>query len=37
MGRIGVFICWCGENIARAFDMDELTEAVAEIPAFGVR
>jgi len=35
MGRIGVFICWCGENIARAFDMDELTEAVAEIP--GVR
>lgn len=35
MARIGVFICWCGENIARAFDIDELTEMAAAIP--GVR
>ncbi len=32
MARIGVFLCWCGENIAHAFDMDELTEQVAAFP-----
>ena len=35
MARIGVFICWCGENIARTVDVDKATQAVAEFP--GVR
>jgi len=35
MARIGVFICWCGENIARTVDVDEVTRQIAEIP--GVR
>jgi heterodisulfide reductase subunit A2 len=32
MSRIGVFICWCGENIARTVDVAKVTEACAEIP-----
>jgi heterodisulfide reductase subunit A2 len=35
MSRIGVFICWCGENIARTVDVAQVTEACREIP--GVR
>ena len=35
MARIGVFICWCGENIARTVDVDRVTQAAAEMP--GVR
>ncbi len=35
MARIGVFICWCGENIARTVDVEKATQAIAEIP--GVR
>ena len=35
MARIGVFICWCGENIARTVDMERATAAAARIP--GVR
>ena len=35
MARIGVFVCWCGENIARTVDVDEVARRVAEIP--GVR
>lgn len=35
MARIGVFVCWCGENIARTVDVDKVTEAVAQFP--GVR
>ncbi len=35
MARIGVFICWCGENIARTVDVERATQEVAEIP--GVR
>jgi len=35
MSRIGVFTCWCGENIARTVDVDEVTKQVAELP--GVR
>ena len=35
MSRIGVFICWCGENISRTVDVDEVTRQVAEFP--GVR
>ena len=35
MARIGVFICWCGENIARTVDVQRATREMAEIP--GVR
>jgi len=32
MARIGVFICWCGENIARNVDVEQAAAAVAELP-----
>jgi heterodisulfide reductase subunit A2 len=32
MARIGVFICWCGENIARNVDVDEAAAAVGRLP-----
>lgn len=35
MSRIGVFTCWCGENIARTVDVEEVTRRVATLP--GVR
>jgi heterodisulfide reductase subunit A len=35
MARIGVFTCWCGENIARTVDVQAVAEAVARLP--GVR
>src|SRR5512141_2004877 len=35
MARIGVFICWCGENIARTVDVAAVAEAAATFP--GVR
>lgn len=35
MSRIGVFTCWCGENIARTVDVEEVTKRVATLP--GVR
>ena len=35
MARIGVFICWCGENIARTVDVEKATREVEQIP--GVR
>lgn len=35
MARIGVFICWCGENIARTVDVVKATREVEQIP--GVR
>ncbi|MGA2481962.1 MAG: CoB--CoM heterodisulfide reductase iron-sulfur subunit A family protein [Candidatus Acidiferrales bacterium] len=35
MSRIGVFTCWCGENIARTVDVDEVAKQVAGLP--GVR
>ena len=35
MSRIGVFVCWCGENIARTVDVDRVVEEVAKLP--GVR
>ena len=35
MSRIGVFVCWCGENIARTVDVQKVTEACGELP--GVR
>jgi heterodisulfide reductase subunit A len=35
MARIGVFTCWCGENIARSVDVEAVAQRVAELP--GVR
>ena len=35
MARIGIFTCWCGENIARTVDVEEVTKQVAGMP--GVR
>jgi len=35
MARIGVFICWCGENIARTVDVKKAAAEVEKIP--GVR
>jgi heterodisulfide reductase subunit A len=35
MSRIGVFVCWCGENIARTVDVEKVVNSVAELP--GVR
>ena len=35
MSRIGVFICWCGENIARTVDVEEVAQQAAALP--GVR
>ncbi len=32
MARIGVFICWCGENIARNVDVQQAAAAAAELP-----
>lgn len=32
MQRIGVFICWCGSNIAGTVDVDAVTEAVKKEP-----
>ena len=35
MSRIGVFVCWCGENIARTVDVEKVVGQIAELP--GVR
>jgi heterodisulfide reductase subunit A len=35
MARIGVFVCWCGENIARTVDVQKVVDACADLP--GVR
>ena len=32
MARIGVFVCWCGENIARNVDVQAIAAAAAEEP-----
>ncbi len=32
MARIGVFTCWCGENIARNVDVEKVAEEVAKLP-----
>ncbi len=31
MSRIGVFVCWCGENIARTVDVDCVVQEVGKI------
>jgi len=35
MSRIGIFTCWCGENIARTVDVNEVAKQVGSLP--GVR
>lgn len=32
MARIGVFICWCGENIARSVDCERAAREIAQLP-----
>ncbi len=32
MAKIGVFTCWCGENIARHIDVEKVSKAIEEIP-----
>ena len=32
MAKIGVFICWCGENIARNVDVEQAAAIVGELP-----
>ncbi len=32
MARIGVFVCWCGSNIAKTVDVVEVAEAAREMP-----
>ena len=32
MARIGVFLCWCGENIARNVDVEQAATRVAALP-----
>jgi heterodisulfide reductase subunit A len=32
MARIGVFTCWCGENISRTVDVQQVAEAAREEP-----
>lgn len=32
MAKIGVFVCWCGSNIAATVDVEEVTRAASEIP-----
>jgi len=32
MTKIGVFICWCGENIARTVDVEKVTQVIAQLP-----
>lgn len=32
MPRIGVFICWCGVNIARTVDVERVAQEIASVP-----
>lgn len=32
MARIGVFVCWCGSNIAETVDVEKVSQASAQIP-----
>ena len=32
MQKIGVFVCWCGSNIAGTVDVAAVVEAVKQIP-----
>ena len=32
MQKIGVFVCWCGSNIAGTVDVAQVVEAVRQVP-----
>ena len=32
MQRIGVFVCWCGSNIAGTVDVEAVSEAISKLP-----
>ena len=32
MQRIGVFVCWCGSNIAATVDVERVSQALAKEP-----
>lgn len=32
MARIGVFVCWCGENIARNVDVERVASEIGQLP-----
>ena len=32
MAKIGVFTCWCGENIARHIDCEKVSEEIGKLP-----
>ena len=32
MQKIGVFVCWCGSNIAGTVDVAAVVEAVRQVP-----
>lgn len=34
--RIGVYVCWCGTNIARMVDVEEVTTKVKKLPGVAV-
>jgi heterodisulfide reductase subunit A len=36
MARIGVFVCWCGENIARSVDVEKVAEEAGRLPGVQV-
>lgn len=32
MARVGVFVCWCGSNIAKSVDVEAVAEAASKMP-----
>ena len=34
MQKIGVFVCWCGSNIAGTVDVEKVAEALKSVPAW---
>jgi heterodisulfide reductase subunit A2 len=33
MARVGVFVCWCGSNIAKTVDVAKVAEAAGKLPS----
>jgi heterodisulfide reductase subunit A len=33
MARVGVFVCWCGSNIAKTVDVEKVAEAASKLPS----
>lgn len=33
MARVGVFVCWCGSNIAKTVDVEKVAQAAAKFPS----